>query len=118
MSHRRCAPPTCVPAAGAGPPSFSQIAQRCQQGGYDSPDALQADAAAAAQHVLAAVEEQEQQLAREARRRQQQSPGAVADRWGRGQEGGSVFWFGCAHSLALSQLKFWLASSRGTHAVT
>lgn len=72
-----------IPAsvAAASVPTFAQIAQRCQQGGYDSPDALQADAVAAAAQALAEVEEQEQQLEREARRRQQpRSPGAAVDR--------------------------------------
>ena len=62
-------------AATGGLLSYSQIAERCQQGAYDSLEALQADAAATAAHILSAAEEQQRQaLAQQQRRRQQQAP--------------------------------------------
>lgn len=67
--------------AAAGVVPFGEIAQRCERGAYDSPDALRADAVAAAAAVQASVQEREEQAAAEQRRRrQQQGPGSPGSR--------------------------------------
>ena len=74
-------PPPPLPAGAAAPPAFSEIAQRCQQGGYDGVDELQGAAAAAAAHVLAAAAE-ERQRARQEQRRGGRPPSPDYYRWG------------------------------------
>lgn len=58
--------------------TFGQIAELCQRGAYDSPNALQADAAATAAAILAAAEEAELQA--EQRGRRQQGPASPIGR--------------------------------------